>query len=442
MLDSILTTLHKRRELQAWSVRHVVQHGAQLYAVPQQVEARREVEREQFVIEVLCDTSADGAATCGTASITILPGDDVDRAIDEAALMAGLVRNPMHSIPAPAEMPEVPLADAALLTAPDRARTLDRMHEQLQQAAARHPHVRLTAAEFFGDELTTHLLNSRGLDATQTETSVAAEWVLINQSDGQATEAFTEMSRRRAPDFDIEAEVAQRAQSTVDLLGAVPAPDYSGPVVLRGAPLANFLCGDNMSANNGVFAVLGSAQSKFGQISKWEIGQSIFRGEVLGDPLTLWATRQLPYGTQSNRFDEEGLPAQRVLLVEENHLRAFAASQRYADYLSLPPTGSFGNVELPPGEAAQADLLAEPHVEIVSFSWFNPDPITGDFATEIRLGYVVDGGGRRPFKGGLLIGNVLDALANVRWSRETSFCGNYLGPAMARFAQLTVAGSA
>ena len=62
--------------------------------------------------------------------------------------------------------------------------------------------------------------------------------------------------------------------------------------------------------------------------------------------------------------------------------------------------------------------MAEPHVEIVSFSWFNPDPITGDFATEIRLGYVVDGQGRRPFKGGLLIGNVLDALANVRWSRE------------------------
>ena len=150
MLDSILTTLHKRGELQAWSVKHIVQRGAQLYAVPQRVEARREVEREQFVIEVLCDTSADGAATCGTASVTLLPGDDVDRAIDEAAQMAGLVRNPMHSIPAPAEMPDVPPADAALLTASDRARTLDRMHEQLQQAAAQHPRVRLTAAEFFG----------------------------------------------------------------------------------------------------------------------------------------------------------------------------------------------------------------------------------------------------------------------------------------------------
>jgi PmbA protein len=190
-----------------------------------------------------------------------------------------------------------------------------------------------------------------------------------------------------------------------------------------------------------LFAVLGSARSKFSQLSKWEIGQSIFRGEVTGDPLTVWATRQLPYGTQSNCFDDEGLPAQRVLLVENNHLKAFTASQRYADYLSLPPTGAFGNVELPPGRTAQSDLLSEPHVEIVSFSWFNPDAITGDFSTEIRLGYVVDGAGRRPFRGGLLIGNVLDALAQVRWSSETEFIGNYLGPAAARFEQLTVAGS-
>jgi predicted Zn-dependent protease len=239
MLDSILTALRKRRELRDWSVRHVVQHGAQLYAMPQQVEARREVAREQFVIEVLCDTSADGGAACGTASITLLPGDDVNRAVDEAALMAGLVRNPMHSIPAPVEMPDVLLADAALLTAPDRVRTLDRMCEQLRRATAQYPHVRLTAAEFFGDETTTRLINSRGVDATQTATSLAVEWVLINQSNGQETEAFIEMSRRRATDIDIEAEVAQRAQSTLDLQHATPAPDYAGPVVLRGERCPN-----------------------------------------------------------------------------------------------------------------------------------------------------------------------------------------------------------
>jgi PmbA protein len=441
MLDSILTALNRRQDLQAWSVRHVAQRGAQLYAIGAQVEARRAVDREYFVIDVLRDTGTTDTPACGTATITVLPDADVDGALDEAALMAGLVRNPPHTIPAPAAIPDVPLADGELQTAADRSTALERLHDRLQHAVTHYPPVRLTAAEFFADETTTHLINSRGLDAAQTATSVAAEWVLINRSVGQETEAFSEMTRRRAADIDIESEVALRAQSTIDLLQAAPAPHYTGPVVLRGETLSNFMCGDRVVTGNGLFAVLGSAQSKFSQISKWEIGQSIMRGDVLGDPLTVWATRQLPYGTQSNRFDDEGLPAQRVLLVEDNILRAFTAGQRYADYLSLPTTGAFGNIEMPPGRTAPADLLAGPHVEIVAFSWFNPDPITGDFSTEIRLGYVVDAEGRRPFKGGLLIGNVLDALANVRWSRETEFEGNYLGPAAARFAQLTVAGS-
>lgn len=441
MLDSILGALRQRRDLQAWSVRHVVQHDAQLYSIAQQVEARREVDREFFVIDVLRDTSTADAPACGTATITLLPGDAIDSALDEAALMAGLVRNPPHSIPAQAPLPNVPLADAELLTAADRSTTLDRLYARLQAAVATQPQVRMTAAEFFADETTTRLINSRGVAAAQTATSIATEWVLINRSDGQEAEAFSEMTRRRAADIDIEREVALRAQSTLNLLQAAPASHYTGPVVLRGETLANFMCGDKVFAENGLFAVLGSARSKYSQLSKWESGQSVFRGEVSGDPLTVWATRQLPYGTQSNLFDDEGLPAQRVLLIEDNRLRAFTASQRYADYLALPPTGAFGNLELPPGRTPQADLLAEPHVEIVSFSWFNPDPITGDFATEIRLGYVVDAHGRRPFKGGLLIGNVLDALANTRWSTETEFCGNYLGPTAARFGQLTVAGS-
>ena len=80
-------------------------------------------------------------------------------------------------------------------------------------------------------------------------------------------------------------------------------------------------------------------------------------------------------------------------------------------------------------------------MEVALFSWFNPDNITGDFATEIRLGYIVENGVRQAFKGGQLIGNYLDTLANVRWSRETEFLGHYLGPRIARFGNLKIAGN-
>jgi len=142
----------------------------------------------------------------------------------------------------------------------------------------------------------------------------------------------------------------------------------------------------------------------------------------------------------SNAFDAEGIPAQRIALIQENKLEAYITDQRFASYLDIPATGEFGNLELKPGKTSTEELTGEPHIEIAEFSWFNPNPVTGDFACEIRLGYVVDGKNRKPFKGGLLLGNLLDALADVTWSSETGFYSNYLGPSAARFNNLQIAG--
>jgi predicted Zn-dependent protease len=127
-------------------------------------------------------------------------------------------------------------------------------------------------------------------------------------------------------------------------------------------------------------------------------------------------------------------------LIRDNELVAFSAGQRYADYLNLPATGAFGGLEIPPGSSPAATLLNEPYVEIIQFSLFNPDAITGNFATEIRLGYLMENGIRKPFRGGQLIGNYLDALADVRWSVETGMFGSYLGPRTARFNDLKIVG--
>jgi predicted Zn-dependent protease len=263
---------------------------------------------------------------------------------------------------------------------------------------------------------------------------IDAEWVLLRRAGDEEVESFGELSRRRLDDIAIEAAVAARALQTADLLAATPSPDYRGPVVLRGTTLATFM-------NSGVLHALSSAATKFTKLSRWEIGEPVFRGAMRGDPLTVFANRRLPFGTSSSCFDDEGLPAQRVELIRDGRLATFIAGQRYADYLGLPATGAFGNLELAAGDTPAASLLGERHVEIVEFSWFRPDPITGDFASEIRLGYIVDGERRTPFKGGALVGNMLDALANVRWSAETGFAGDYQGPAAARFGELVVAGA-
>jgi PmbA protein len=310
--------------------------------------------------------------------------------------------------------------------------------ERIRTEAAKQAGVRLTAAECFGEVRHTRLVNNRGIDAEQEDTLVQVEFVLHSRMGERESETFDEITRRRVADLDLESVLASRAEHTLDSLEAEAPASWQGPVVLRNEALTVFLAGTDLGGS--VLQNLSSASSKYAKFSSWEVGKSVFRGEVKGDPLTIWANRAMPFGKDSDRFDAEGLPAQRVELIRNNELVSFAASQRYADYLKIPATGAFGNVELPAGNIPAAALLTEPYVEIVQFSWFNPDPITGDFATEIRFGYWVENGNRKPFKGGQLVGNYMDALANVHWSAETKFFGGYLGPHTARFNDLKIAG--
>jgi len=151
----------------------------------------------------------------------------------------------------------------------------------------------------------------------------------------------------------------------------------------------------------------------------------------------------LPFGSRSDRFNEEGLPSQRVPIVENGVLSRFWATNRYAQYLHVPATADFGNMEITPGSVAFEGLLQDvgPLYHIVGFSSMSPDPITGDFVGEIRLGYEVHKGKTRPIRGGSISGNLFGALAAARLSQETVFLGNYLGPRAMRFAQITVAGT-
>lgn len=439
MLDKIVAALKSRSDLAGWTVRHITSQGAQVYAVPTEIEARRAVSDEKYKIDVLRNTkAADGSAAVGAGDATLLPGGDIDRAIETAAAVAGLVANPPYTMPGPADMPDVPLVDIELKK--DSSAALDGMMETLRNAAAKHNGIRLTSGEAFGDLISTRLVNSRGIDATQEETRIHMEFILQSRKGERNAETYKEITRRRVSDMEIAAAVDERARFTADLLNAEAPPNWEGPVVIRGEALATLMNGDTLVPS--VVRSLAAADSKYAKISPWEIGQTIFRGEVKGDPLTVWANRTVPYGLGSNRFDAEGIPAQRIEIVHNGILKTFYASQKYADYLNVAATGDFGVTELPAGKTPQAALVDEPYVEISMFSWFNPDSISGDFATEIRLGHLVKDGKSTPFKGGQLIGNVLEALADCRWSAETGFYGNYVGPVAARFNNLKVANAA
>jgi predicted Zn-dependent protease len=385
-----------RKDLLGWTARHRRVRGEQLFADRRRVEARRSVERDQVILDVLC--RSDGATdpvTCGAANATVTVGEDPAPAVEFAVQAARRTRNPLYPLASPAPIPDVALSDPELVQ--DLGRALASLHERLYARAASDPSARLTQAEWFAEHVETRLVSSQGIDVAQSDTELSIEWIVLAGEGQGRVETILDLSRRRSADLNVELEWDQVARQTVDRHVAGAAPSYQGPVVLRGKALGTFL-------NSGPIATLSSGQARFSKISHWEPGKSVFRGEVSGDPLTLWASRVIPYGERAARFDEEGLPGQRVLVIQDNVFQSYIAGQRYATYLSVPATGSFGDIELPPGSTAAAELDRGEHVEVQLWSWFSP-PLGCRGSSRY-----VWGGDRRPFSGGLLVGN-----SSARW---------------------------
>ncbi|MDI7275343.1 MAG: metallopeptidase TldD-related protein [Anaerolineae bacterium] len=442
MLERVIQALEGRPGVDDWLVRRVRAESTQYYLIGKVPENRRSARTEVLEIEVHHDhPSRQGAPSRGSASVMLLP-DELDRAaerVDEAVFMAGLADNPPYGLPGPATYPQVLVADRLLLIEPERV--AQDLADQLLSAVSHEPGITLASAEMLLDRHVVTLRNSRGISAEQEDTSLLVDLVLLarDTATGQETEAHFEVRRRALETLDLAAIVRQQAQYARDTLRAREPTTGRLATIVSGDALQSLLTGMFISP----LVFRSAAQFKYQGLSPWEIGASIYGdAEVRGDPLTMYANAILPWGTRSAAFDGEGLPGRRLLVIEHGVLRQFWASQRYAEYLNVPPTGEFGNLELSPGSMAFADMWEQDGIlcHVVAFSSMTPDPVTGNFVAEIRLGYERRGHELQPIKGGSLSGNLFADLAGARLSQETVFHGHYLGPEAIRFPALTVSG--
>jgi PmbA protein len=267
------------------------------------------------------------------------------------------------------------------------------------------------------------------------------EVTLLADGDEEA-EFFQTAEARRLVDLGISELLTDGAVHARDAARARPPSTRLGPVVLRSAALDQLLSGSVVASGIGAFLFQSSAAAAFQHLARLEVGEPVFLGaEANGDPFTLRANAVHPFSSEAYRFDPDGLPGQDILLVENGILRARTASQRYAQYLGLPATGQPGVQEIAPGPTPLADLLADGNpLEVVSFSAPNVDGITGSFGMEVRLGYQHGRGGPIPIHGGSVTGNLFEAMAAARFSRETGDFRYYSGPQAVRFEALQVAG--
>ncbi len=407
-------------------ISRVISHECQLYLIKKGVESARDVESRYYCVTVYLDQDFDGRLTRGDYTFFIKSGEDLDRCLDEARVGATLVRNRTYRLMPPSPYPPVDLYDRRLGDVREQAR---RLAETIIRSSAEGP-VFLSSAELFLTRSEIEFHSSTGIVAAKEKGRIEVDFTLASESDGRMAEVHHNIVRRNFDHLALEKLLADHRRYAWDMLD----------VRLPGTGLATVVF-DHTNIRNFLYPLIfhSAAKVKDLGINKYEIGKPVCPANADGS-FTLISSGLIPYGLYSDPFDEEGIPGQEHMVIDRGTLVRFLANKQYADYLGLEPTGVFKNMIIRPAARDLPSTIADDHYQIVKFSDFSPDPITGDFVAEIRFGYHCHNGERIPIKGGSISGNVFQCLPNLTFGPGTVFGGDYSGPDMAAVSKVNVAG--
>ena len=156
--------------------------------------------------------------------------------------------------------------------------------------------------------------------------------------------------------------------------------------------------------------------------------------------MTVRSRKELPNSSCNLQFDPEGSPVRDLVLMEQGVPKAFHGSRMFSSYLGLEGSFQVQNWEVSGGSCSEEEIRQGDHLEIVEFSDFQVDPLTGDIFGEIRLGYLHLNGEVWIVTGGSVSGDLKENLSDLRMTREQVQYNNVLIPAVTRLSHVSIAG--
>ncbi|MEE8591383.1 MAG: metallopeptidase TldD-related protein [Spirochaetia bacterium] len=435
MIKRLKEILGGIEEISAWRIIDRQIQGQELFFIRRGVDMQRSKDVRHTSVAVYRDFQEGQNRYRGSVLVQIHPtytSEEIRALIQQSLDSAQYVRNEHYPLVEPGsealEMPESGFA----------ARSLEQWLAPLAEtiyAQEDGEEARINSTELFLDRVDTRIINSMGLDVGYHTYEGYLELIVESSGSAGEVELYREMS---FSDFEPEmlaAEVRRQLQYCRDRAAARPAPHLKRcPVLISGDPVSDFFQ---------YYLTQSAVESVYSGISKAKVGESIQGEEIAGDAINLTLEPYLKNSPSSATYDYDGFALRSTQIVEEGRLKRYWGPLRFCHYLDVPPTGAFRNFTVAPGSKAREELRRGTHLEVVSFSDFITEPLTGDFGGEFRLAYYTDPDGQRyPVTGGSVSGNVRDVQGRIALSRETQRTTGFQGPLAIKLPEISVAGSA
>jgi PmbA protein len=369
----------------------------------------------------------------GFSSTSIL--DRVGGAVEAALATARLTEPERHPFELPAEGsidadisdPEVEAISVAELVGMGRA-AVDRLRPLADGILAGAGAGRASATIRIG--------NSRGLRSSCRRSSWSF-YALAQRVEGTSVLWCHDGGASMHRDIDVDAAIEGAAEKVRRSLKEGRLPTGPRPVVFTPAALSAILAALHSAV--GAPAVYRKTSPLTGRLGE----------QVLSSKVTIHDDSRPEAGRAGSPFDDEGLPAFAMPIIEEGVLKNFVADLRFAARLDLRPgrgrragysTAPFpaaGNWEMAGGRLPLAELLAQSEGGLLVDSLLGmhgSNLANGDFSANVGLGFAIGPGGELQYrvKDAAIAGNFYqllgDRLADLSSDRRRGYSGSELFP--------------
>lgn len=417
---TLLKEILNNMTIDGWHIDERKIHAKELFYIRQDIDMSRSKDVHNFEVTLYKDFEEEGTKYKGSSVTKIAPTmskEEITEAFDDAAYAATFVKNPFYPLLDGQKEDHIQMTsalDEKALEAwlPDFTEAL--FKSDIPSANA------LNSAELFLNKNFIHILNSKGLDVSYENYSINLEFITNWSGEKEEVELYKDMNfSDYAPELIVE-EVASMIAFCKERAEATPTPalnDFN--VLLTGEPVKTFFNYHIAQSN---------VRSVYEQISTFKIDDKIQGDDIVGDKLNITLDPTLKNSTFSKPYDLDGLKLIKTKIIEDGILKHYWGNSRFSHYMSIEPIGNIRNLVVDPGSKSIEEMKAQPYLELVEFSDFQMDQLTGDFAGEIRLGRYFDGTTLKPVTSGSLSGNIKDVQKEFYLSKETHQENNYLGP--------------
>ena len=424
MIDRIVSLLNASG-VTAWELRDVLTHGWEFYFIRHALDQNRIRNVEYITLKVY--QSVENGKYLGSAEAEISPTaseEEIRELIDSLAYRATLVRNRPYTLSGPR------CADP-METCPEETQKIAADFLSTMKSLPETEGEDINSYEIFVSSKAARFLSSNGIDVTETWPESMMEVVVNARKDGHEIELYRDYRGGSCDTEGLRRDLLRTMQYGRDRLLAVPTPPLGTADVL--------FTGNDARELYSYFSDRLNAAMIYRRMSDWEPGKPVC-ADFQGDRLTLLTHRALPNSSKNRRYDEEGAPVRDLTLIENGVARNILGSRMFASYLGLEDSFIPTNFSISGGTHSEEELRSGPYLELVEFSDFQVDSMTGDLFGEIRLGYWHDGNTVTPVTGGSISGSMLELAGKMFLSEETVQYNNWRIPAATLLKGVSVTG--